>query len=64
MFRSPADAETAHSFAASDSSAVRQAKDHAAAAARQETMARFEREGQQDSVAAKLGLDGQRAVEH
>lgn len=55
MFRVPADA---NSVQASD------AKQHAAANAKQDTMARFASEGQHDSVHGRVNLDGQRAVEH
>ncbi|BGP43912.1 hypothetical protein JCM10450v2_008117 [Rhodotorula kratochvilovae] len=65
VFHSPAEDESAHTFAASASSAVQQAKERAAAKAKESTMARFEQEGQSDSVRTSGADFGkERAVEH
>ncbi|GAA5911109.1 hypothetical protein JCM8208_000279 [Rhodotorula glutinis] len=55
MFRVPADANSVQAS---------EAKQHAAANAKQDTMARFASEGQHDSVQGRVNPDGQRAVEH
>lgn len=64
VYRRPVDAiETAHSLAASDSSAIAAARENAAAQAKQRTMAGFDKEGMQDSVAAAFN-GKERTVEH